>query len=446
MIKTKKLLFVLLALLFVFSQAAAILAFADASDDPSRIVLDDTSDSSHWATHAKGVLPYGAEEGAQSIYSKGNHNLQVESTFDPVDISMAMDGEDTVFGFWVYIVNEKFFTDADGQIELTSSGACDVEELAWTFGAKVLSDAGFVSGKWNRVELSFAQASRGGGDFRPENVSFFRLYQISGPYDDGASYIEMTISTLYVASRDSAQDKPVQVVETKDADPVPSEADLIVPPLTNGVGIDDEPTGEDVELPSGGKTIVLDDCDTADKCTNITYPDTRNFIEGSASLFHSGTTITYNSVFPQFAASEMPAFDEAYLELYIYVENLDLMTADGQIELNSSGVNDMEEIYFVFSKDKIRLQNGWNFISLKLSDFIPTDGKFVYSELIGMRIYAVGSETNALRVDNITITDTPTIDYIRANGFTAQTKTPYKIGTVQNENTDLYSVLENFPQ
>ena len=238
----------------------------------------------------------------------------------------------------------------------------------------------------------------------------------------------------------------MKVVETKDADPVPSEDDIIVPPLTNGVGIDDEPTGEDVDLPSGGKTIVLDDCDTADKSTNITYPDTRNFIEGSACLFHSGPTITYNSVFQRFETSEMPAFEDAYLEMYIYIENTDLMTQDGQIELNSSGVNDMSEIYFIFSTDKIRLQNGWNFISLKLSDFIPTDGNFVYNELVGMRIYSVGTATNELRVDNITITDTPMIEYVRAHGFTAQNKLPFKIDTVQNENTDLYSVLENFPQ
>lgn len=162
-------------------------------------------------------------------------------------------------------------------------------------------------------------------------------------------------------------------------------------------------------------------------------------------MFHSGPTMTYNAVFAPFDPAEMPAFEDAYLEMYIYIENLEYMTTDGQIELNSSGANDIKEIYYPFTPDKIKLSAGWNFISLKLTDFIPTDNKFVYQDLMGMRIYSVGSANNSLRVDYITITDAPRIDYLRAHGFTAQSKLPEVIGTVQNENTTLYAVKEHFP-
>jgi len=62
---------------------------------------------------------------------------------------------------------------AAGQIELTSGGAPDVQELAWTFD-KFKYDSG-----WNVLYLPLASAAKTGGDFNIANINCFRIYHAS---------------------------------------------------------------------------------------------------------------------------------------------------------------------------------------------------------------------------------------------------------------------------
>ena len=185
------------------------------------------------------------------------------------------------------------------------------------------------------------------------------------------------------------------------------------------------------------KTLILDECDSADNWANI-FVDTTNYITGKGSLYNRSVVANLNAVFRNLDTSKLPAFQNAYLEMYVYfsdVGNISMGGGHGQIELNSSGSNDIQEIYHDFNPAKIALKDGWNFISLKLTDFSPTDGKFVYSSLKGMRIYAISKNgnPNIIRLDNVVITDTPKYASILQNGFTAKSTPYYRIDMVVDE-------------
>jgi hypothetical protein len=180
---------------------------------------------------------------------------------------------------------------------------------------------------------------------------------------------------------------------------------------------------------TGGSTVradapapiryVLDSCDTPDNFTNVQSPDRTNFIEGTGCVYSSGSVPTISAIFRNVEHDKLPPFSKAYVEFYVYVEDVDNIY-ESQFELNSTGANDIFERSFSFSKTTAPIGNGWNFLSLKLDEFAETSptNPFNYNELVGMRLYIVTkSGLNAVRLDDIVITDTPTIDAVRAAGI-----------------------------
>lgn len=447
----RKFLICFLTLLLLVTMSAPALAFAEGAEEsftPISVLLDDTSDSNRFDNHARGVLPYGAEVGKRSIIATSNHSIQFAARWSSgVDITSAVEGaEETVFTFWVFIANDKYLS-GNGQIELTSSGTNDQQEKNWIFAKSSLEDGGYETGKWNKIELAFSKASNSGDvTLDVSNVNYFRLYNIAdSPYNGGSDTLTFVISDMRIETRANKYRQALTVTETREADPVPSIEDMEKPPLMNGVHSSDIPTGADVAMPAGN-TFVVNTCDSADQWGAV-YVDKRNYVEGKGSIFDNSAVATVNAIFKNLDTSKLPAFEDAYLEMYVYIDDVERMSlggGHGQIELNSSGVNDICEIFYDFNPEKIALKNGWNFISLKLSEFSPTDGKFVYSKFMGMRVYSICTHgTNTLRVDNITITDAPKIDYIRAHGFTVHEEKPYKIGSVAKA-TDYKTIESNF--
>lgn len=59
-----------------------------------------------------------------------------------------------------------------GQIELTSSGASDKQELNWS----PLTYFKNLQPGWNHIELPFNKAGKTGGTFNPANVNYFRFF------------------------------------------------------------------------------------------------------------------------------------------------------------------------------------------------------------------------------------------------------------------------------
>lgn len=108
------------------------------------------------------------KEGTGSWRLRGAKQINVSFAFDPVDISSFM--EDGYLHIWMYIDGKAWIS--DGQIEISSSGTCDVQELSWNAGSYISSQEG-----WCELKLSLASAmsSRDGG-FDPTSVNYMRIY------------------------------------------------------------------------------------------------------------------------------------------------------------------------------------------------------------------------------------------------------------------------------
>ncbi|GHV00255.1 hypothetical protein FACS1894211_07190 [Clostridia bacterium] len=187
---------------------------------------------------------------------------------------------------------------------------------------------------------------------------------------------------------------------------------------------------------AGGITYVLDECDTTDNFTNIRSIDRSNFVTGEGCVYNQGAVPTISAIFRDIDHAKLPPFNTAYLEMYIWIEDV-AKVQEGQIELNSTGAFDIYERMFVISRATIELDSGWNYVSLKLSDSNESDAgrSFDYSKLMGMRIYAVSKPnmTNAIRLDHIALTDTPQLDAVKKDDIHPQAKINPVIDKVVDE-------------
>ena len=116
-------------------------------------------------------------------------------------------------------------------------------------------------------------------------------------------------------------------------------------------------------------------------------------------------------------SSQFPAFEEAYLEFYYYITDIENVVS-GEIELNSSGYEDVNEINYSIGRSTQGLGTGWNFISLKLTDF-NRSGNFVYEDLMGFRVFMLGANGSMqVRVDNIVLTNVSHMKDVQETGIT----------------------------
>lgn len=75
--------------------------------------------------------------------------------------------------FKMYISDIDAFQNCSGQIELTSSGTCDKEEICWL----VSKVAPCLHNGWNDVVLDFDRVDAWATDFNPANINWFRFYE-----------------------------------------------------------------------------------------------------------------------------------------------------------------------------------------------------------------------------------------------------------------------------
>lgn len=69
----------------------------------------------------------------------------------------------------------------EGQVELTSSGVSDINEINWDL--QMIKDLHLESG-WNRICLSISESSGSGGGADLSNINFFRFYILGLPNSD----------------------------------------------------------------------------------------------------------------------------------------------------------------------------------------------------------------------------------------------------------------------
>lgn len=94
-------------------------------------------------------------------------NAVISSAFSPIDLTRFSRGYLHAF---VYADDPSAV--GDGQIELSSSGTCDVNELNWSFGGAV-SESG-----WNELWLEIRGGGSTGGTIDFSAVNFFRIYSL----------------------------------------------------------------------------------------------------------------------------------------------------------------------------------------------------------------------------------------------------------------------------
>ncbi len=141
------------------------------------------------AEHGKDEVP----EGEGCIYAEDSSTVILQcNAFTPFDISEYV--ENGYLMFWFY-TSDRIGTQYTGQIELTSSGASDAEEITWS-----MEDLGKIKTGWNKVALPFYWANiMSSTDLTA--INFFRIYDFVMSQDD---VIEFRVDNICVGTREEA--------------------------------------------------------------------------------------------------------------------------------------------------------------------------------------------------------------------------------------------------
>ena len=156
------------------------------------------------------------------------------STFDPIDLSV-YDRSKLAIQIDAYIDGDEKLAyclgSYEGQIEMTSSGTCDKQEIR-VFGGRLQ----FKYGEWVRYQINVSAFS-GDADFNEKAWNYFRIYFKGNAADKGLNY-NMKICNVRLVDLN------------KEA---PSEEE---DPLGDGTFEVEEPTWREVKLPETGEKIV----------------------------------------------------------------------------------------------------------------------------------------------------------------------------------------------
>jgi hypothetical protein len=157
--------------------------------DEKYVLLDgETEVTVTYATLSDAVV----KSGAHSFHSPAGVP-RIAYKFDPLDISAY---ENKYLHLSVYVEDATKF--GGGQIELTSGGSCDINEMTWELGGRITENG------WNEIWLpiSFAETKATGGNVDLTAVNFLRLYTNQ---KDGVAPPEMYIDDIYFSMTGPAE-------------------------------------------------------------------------------------------------------------------------------------------------------------------------------------------------------------------------------------------------
>ncbi|MCQ2183957.1 MAG: Ig-like domain-containing protein [Bacteroidales bacterium] len=107
--------------------------------------------------------------GSLSITSTGHYLLFNKKFSSPINASAYASGGKILVTLYVSDAS-KVPADAAGQLEFTSSGTCDNQELCWSFG-----ELGLKTG-WNDLELPISSGHTTGGEIDLSRINYIRMY------------------------------------------------------------------------------------------------------------------------------------------------------------------------------------------------------------------------------------------------------------------------------
>ncbi|MDR2775293.1 MAG: DUF3823 domain-containing protein [Tannerella sp.] len=149
--------------------------------EPEGVALDKCESTAGWAGAEGPVLDTdNPQEGNYSVKFHSGGGFVIQKNLDqPVDSKVGL--EYGVLQFDLYISDVSVFDWTwPGQIEITSSGNPDSQELHWNFTSERRLQNG-----WNKVALKLSEAEESGGRLDLSAVNFFRIYHlvVNGPVD-----------------------------------------------------------------------------------------------------------------------------------------------------------------------------------------------------------------------------------------------------------------------
>lgn len=155
---------------------------------------------------------------------------------------------------------------------------------------------------------------------------------------------------------------------------------------------------------------AIGDHPTLPALLSLTF-DTEDKTEGEASMVETHTgELPVGSWLRSLKFSPIDASEMTHLCFDFYISEASKLSGKGiQLELTSSGVSDVEEILVDYSFDKWNLEDGWNYLSIPLSDFHASVGTCDMSAINFIRLFS-GSNIDAgdkmvTKLDNIRFED-----------------------------------------
>jgi hypothetical protein len=139
-------------------------------------ILDDCESLTGWASGGFALSLDGNDkkQGDYSLKADGTGVVVYQKAFTPFDTEVPKDAG--YLAFSLYISDASLINmAADGQIEITSSGQPDVQELSWLFRNLDLHSG------WNNLELKLSDGNDAGVNLRA--INFMRIYHtgLTGP-------------------------------------------------------------------------------------------------------------------------------------------------------------------------------------------------------------------------------------------------------------------------
>lgn len=326
----------LIVLIFIL---AVLFQFGTANPACAATVRLDSCDSiSGWDSSNNLSLDTGdKKEGTGCLVSTGSGTVEFRKVFSPAVNSGVTPGLGYL-QFW-YFVSDLSKFNPEGQVEISSSGGCDVNEYSWDMASKVRPQ--LVNG-WNLVKLKISEAGKIGSP-NLGAINWFRIYQ----------FVNGGITTKLDGIR--FYDGDVDNCET-----------------TTGW--------------ASGNTLSLDSGDRK---------------EGNASLKSVGSNeVEFQKVFSPAVASGVTE-SNGVLQFWYYVSDLSKFSSGGQVEVSSSGTCDVNEYNWdITGQVKPYLINGWNLVTLKLSE-AGKMGNPDLNNINWIRLYQFTSGTVTTKLDEI---------------------------------------------
>ncbi|MBR4867580.1 MAG: metallophosphoesterase [Clostridia bacterium] len=383
----KKLLSLVLVVLMVLS---VIPLTALAAETTPSWVIEDFANTSDCSVSGLTGRTDGTENGFQTVKGTAASSVTFSKSISPAISITDYDKAYLALNLKFYISDPTQLKTAGApQIELTSSGKCDVNELHWNFSSLTLK-AG-----WNDLTLDFSDGVPTGGELDITKINYMRIYAFfSASVEVG--FGPMTIITTRGGAR---FDGSLAIVkEGMSAMPQSAEA-WFSPSITNK------------------DPLLISDFDNTDQIpvTDSCGANTKTYtIDGGATVLNcnvaGGQWISLrHETLPSTTGIALPAghgMADLGLAFRVYIEDVSAITS-ANIELANTAMDTNEISWNLAGINKVQqLQNGWNEVVLPFNTRNgTTNGDFTISQIKWWRFNFnnTANGTNVYKMDYLKI-------------------------------------------